>query len=519
MAHEYTPLDVFYQTYGNPLFETPFGKKYLIHADSTASGQPHRHVEKYIQKQLLPLYNNTHSNAYSGQLMSHYIDESKKLIHKLLNIDKNYAIVFTGNGCTGAINHFVHCLGICNYHRHDFYEGKKIVIFNSVLEHHSNMLPWYHLENCDYEIINITCDGLIDLTHLEQKLKEYSSKDYQIFCSFTACSNVTGVIQEVEKISKLVHLFGGIIFFDYACSAPYVNINMQINMSNGNYIDAIYFSPHKFMGGTQTPGVLIAKRCLFKNDEPFYKGGGTTRFVCSKFCKYSDEIEIRETGGTPNILGCIKVGLTLQLKEGYKNLIEKREIEIVNKVKPELATIPNLILLNPKNNKHQLPIFSFMVKDVHYNLIVVLLNDLFGIQTRGGISCCSFYAQHLLNMCDKDKETTFEQIVSGHGVPQKYGWCRVSFHYSMPDYIVDYIIMAIKYVADVAKLLEPLYDYDEIKNNWIMKGFKSPIESEKINLFSSVDGDIKNKYVSEEYCRKIFENINSEMGKVLSNYM
>jgi selenocysteine lyase/cysteine desulfurase len=515
----YKPIDVFKQTFGNPMFRTPFGKKHLIHADSTASGQSHQQVEKYIHDEILPKYNNTHSNAYSGQLMSHYITESKNEIRRSVGLDpddKDYVVIFTGNGCTGAINHFIHCLGLCKEHK-VVDEHKKVVIMISKLEHHSNLLPWYEIDNAIMEVIDVTCDtGVIDVNDLENKLKTYGTysdiSEYDIYCSFSACSNVTGVIQPVHQIAKLVHQYGGVVFFDYACSAPYVNINVCQNSDEGDYMDGIYFSPHKFIGGTQTAGVLIAHRRMFRNEKPFYKGGGTIRFVCNDYCRYSDDIETRESGGTPNIVGCIKVGIVVQLKRAYIDLICSRERELVKRVKRELLNTSNLKLLNPHKNDEQLPIFSLMIENVHYNLVVVLLNDLFGIQTRGGISCCSFYAQHILKMDETDKKTTFDQIVSGHGVPNKYGWCRVSFHYSMPDYIVTYIIRAIQFVAESAKLLKPLYVYDEVKNNWYMKDYQSDISQQSLNL--TIQSKQSITYVNEKYCKEIFDQITGEITSV-----
>lgn len=527
----YRPIDVFKQTFGNPLFKTPFGEKHLIHADSTASGQAHKQVENYIKTEILPLYNNTHSNAYSGQLMSHYISQSKKEIRKSVglcdkegNENKDYVVIFTGNGCTCAINHFIHCLGLCKEHRvktttTPITTTKKTVIMISKMEHHSNLLPWYEVEDAIMEIIDVTCDtGLINLHDLEDKLKQYIDDDqnqYEIYCSFSACSNVTGVIQPVHDISRLVHKYGGVVFFDYACSAPYVDINMYRDLDSGDYMDGIYFSPHKFIGGTQTAGVLIASRCMFRNDKPFVKGGGTVRFVCKDYCRYSDDIETRESGGTPNIIGCIKVGIVMQLKRAYAELIKQREKELVERVKPQLVRIPNLKLINPNKNNEHLPIFSFMVDKIHYNLIVVLLNDLFGIQTRGGVSCCSLYAQHLLKMDDEDKKTTYEQIVSGHGVPNKYGWCRVSFHYSMPDYIVNYIILAIQFVTESAELLKPLYKYDEVKNNWKMKNYKSDIIARQLDM-NKLEQVTDNIYVTEDYCKRIFNKVKEEITRVLA---
>jgi len=512
-ADELNELDIFYQTFGNPIFQTPFGKKYLINADTTASGQPHRQIEKYINKKILPFYNNTHSNAFSGKLMTSYIRHAKHELIEQLNIDtQNTSIVFSGSGCTGAIRHLIHALDFDNF------EIAPMILI-SVMEHHSNLLPWLELRRkhkIKLKIISINVNGQISLSRLKKYLQRAFDEHREIFCSFTACSNVTGIKSSIDKITKLVHTYNGKILFDFACSAPYVDMNMNNNFDEGYYIDALYFSPHKFFGGIETPGVLVARNELFRNEIPFYPGGGTVRFACTDYCKYSDKIETRESGGTPNIIGCIKVGLVLLLKKTYKTIIEKRENEIVKFANEYLRSISSLTLINA-NNTHALPIFSFRVENYHYNLIVVLLNDLFGIQTRGGISCCSLYAQEILTMSKKEKKQVYYSIVNGTGVPNKYGWTRVTFHYSMPWYIVNYILRAIKFVAINIEKLSKLYVYDKDSNNFTYRDFdveKSNVKIYDMNLTKSANDDVKDIYVDENICNEIFESTIEYINKM-----
>lgn len=216
-------------------------------------------------------------------------------------------------------------------------------------------------------------------------------------------------------------------------------------------------------------GILIAHQNLFKNDVPYCPAGGTVRFACPAYQTYSQDIETKETGGTPNIIGSIKAGLVFDLKNRYQSYITKWEHEIVQHVDSQLRKIPNIRLINPKNNLNRQPIFSFMINGLHYNLIVVLLNDLFGIQSRGGISCCSLLAQDLLGIDAYHQKLIHDQIVNNQGNPPNYGWCRVTFHYSMPMYIVNYILHAIKFVAEygpeIAK--KKIYKYYPAKNTWM----------------------------------------------------
>lgn len=443
--------------------QTPFGEKFTVNADFTASGMLHDGIERFMQTQIHPFYSNTHSNAHNGKLMAHYMEESRRLIRKSIHAKQTDKIIFSGNGCSGAVTHLIHSLNL----RQE--TSPQTVVFVSVAEHHSNYLPWTHLPVV-MEIIPTRNDGVIDLAIMKDRLAQYEG--HPIICSFIAGSNVTGVVQPVHAISKLVHRANGLIFFDYAACAPYVSIDMHQDDATMSYFDAIFISPHKFLGGPGSTGVLVASNKLFRNEEPYCPGGGTVRFVCKDFQHYSANTEVRESGGTPNILGCIKAGLVFQLKDEMLPRIQKREHEINRRVRDFFAGIPCMDLINPpESTAEQVPIYSFRLKGVHYNLIVALLNDLFGIQSRGGVSCCSVFAQYLLHINRTKQEKIYHQIVGSHGVPEDYGWCRVTFHYSMTDEIVDYILHAIKFVCKYHSTLAPLYKYLPDANNWTHRSF------------------------------------------------
>lgn len=447
-------------TYGHVKIQTPFGSKFVINADVTATGYPNKMIESILDHQILPYYSNTHSNAYCGRLMSHYIEQAKETIRQSVNAQKCDRIIFTGNGCSGAINHLIHCLNLRN-HSYD-----TTVVFITKAEHHSNFLPFTHLPVTLIYIPLLMDTGLINQKVLIEYLKKYK-KYKNIIASFIASSNVTGVNQDVNTISKIVHKYGGLMFWDYAASAPYVPIDMHQDHLNGKYFDAIFISTHKFFGGPGTPGILVANQNLFKNSVPYCPSGGTVRFVCPSFQTYNPNIEIKETGGTPDIVGCIKAGLVFDLKNKYQMYISHRDRHLTNYVTSQLKNIPNLKLLNPIGNSDRQPIFVFTIDKLHYNYVVVLLNDLFGIQTRGGISCCSLLAQELLGIGPDQQQIIYNQIVTDKGVPSNYGWCRVSFHYSMPDYIVEYIVAAIKFVSKYGLVFNKIYKYYPTKNNWL----------------------------------------------------
>jgi len=453
------------------LIPTPFGEKYSINADYTASGAIYQPIEKFIRQHVHKFYNNAHSNAYNGKLMANYIEQSRNLIRKSIGAKPCDKIIFTGNGCSGAVTHLIHSLKL------RFQTTPKTVVFVSVAEHHSNHLPWTHLP-VDLEIIPLTPEGIINATYFEKKLKHYSSENRPMILSITAGSNVTGILQPVYALAKLAHKWKCLAFFDYAACGPYVPIVMHYD--DETYLDAIFISPHKFLGGPGSPGILIASEKLFKNEEPFCPGGGTVRFVCKDFQHYSNSIEVRESGGTPNIIGCIKAGLAFQLKDDLLPTITKKEHQLNTYIRPILEQIENLELINPPTSSvEQIPIYSFRVKDLHYNFVVVLLNDLFGIQSRGGVSCCSVFAQYLLHIGKQKQQKIYHQIVDDHGVPETYGWCRITFHYTMTPIIVDYILEAITFVCKHGKEFLPEYEYLSKANNWIKRGF--------VNTFPKLD--------------------------------
>ena len=353
----------------------------------------------------------------------------------------------------------IHCLDLA--HNKD---PTETIVLISKAEHHSNHLPWKHFP-VTLIYVPLLPNGLINTEFLERELVKYQ-RHPNIIASFSATSNVTGVYQETDRVSQLVHQYGGIICWDFAASAPYVEFKLHKSDTSGDYYDAVFISTHKFFGGVETPGILIAGKDLFKNDVPYCPAGGTVRFACPTYQTYSQDIETKETGGTPNIVGSIKAGLVFEFKSWYQSYIDYWDQTMVPYIQSKLIKIPNLKLINPVSNLHRLPVFSFMIDSLHYNLIVVLLNDR-GIQSRGGISCCSLLAQDLLKITPSQQKQIHDQIVSDQGNPANYGWCRVSFHYTMPMSLVDYIIYAITYVANYGEKFKQLYKYYPNKNTWM----------------------------------------------------
>jgi len=444
---------------------TPLGERYHINADFTASGVEHPDIKNFMDQTVLPYYSNVHSNAHNGQLMHHYMEQSRDIIRKSLRCKPCDKIIMTGQGCTGAIMHLIHLLNI----RH---ETKPIThVYLTVAEHHSNYLPWKHLP-VNVKLVPLKESGIIDVDFLMNDITKTRKEGHPVICSFIAGSNVTGVIQPFHGITRTLRkkIPGCLVFWDFAGCAPYVEINMHLD--NWSYFDAIMISPHKMLGGPGTPGLLVANANLFRNKEPYSPGGGTVRFVCSKFTHYSSNLETRESGGTPNILGCIRAGLCFQLKDRIIVKIKKREHDINLRVRTFLDNQKDIVMLNPETrwNTSQFPVYALVIPNMHYNLVTALLNDFFGIQSRGGVSCCSIYAQHLFHIKSKQQEKIYKDIIEDKGVSAGYGWCRVSFHYSMTDELVEYILKSLSAVAKYGQPWKSKYQYDTKSNHWNYKG-------------------------------------------------
>jgi selenocysteine lyase/cysteine desulfurase len=435
------------------LIDTPYGSKPMIDCDAVASGsyKEGNEIDKFMNSNILPYYNNTHSNSHNGKLMCEYIELSKKEIRDKFNLKSNYKIVFTGYGCTEAINHAIHLINL----------PEDTVIVTSLMEHHSNLLPWkkYKMKYIDIK------DSLIDLEHLENVLSDLRKENKKFFCTFSGCSNVTGIIQPVSKLRKLTNTYGCKLMIDYAAVAPYIKINSQLS-------DIVCFSGHKFANALNVPGVLIINKNSINSKNKLCPGGGSIRYMTKYKVKYNDNLE---KGGTPNILGIIRFGKILS--ETNYDKIKKRHKEIKSIVKNIDSTYNlfdgvNLKLINDMktiSRHNSIPIYSFFVNGNHYNLFVKLLNDLFGIQSRGGVSCASLLAQDAIGKKVKEYKKIFSKIEKNQGVDKEYGWCRVHFWYGMTDKEINYVLLSIIYISKHIDKLKDNYIYNKKKNNWFHK--------------------------------------------------
>lgn len=454
---------------GNDIkFHTPYGIKKMIYADWVASGRLYRPIEEKIIDTFGPFVGNTHSeSSETGVLMTKAYHLAHKIIKEHVNAGKDDVIITAGSGMTSVINKFQRILGlkICGKlsNRPCLSASERPVVFITHMEHHSNQTSWY--ETCaDIVLLEPGKDLLIDLDELRKQLKKYKDREIKIG-SFTACSNVTGIETPYHKMAKVMHEFGGKCLVDFAASAPYVDINMHPK-DPMEKLDAIFFSPHKFLGGPGSSGVLIFDSNMYNSNAPDQPGGGTVDWTNPwGGYQYISDIELREDGGTPGFLQAIRTALCIDLKNkmGTEN-IRKREEQLVKLAFAKFSKVKNIHIL-ADNVKHRLGVLSFYIDDIHYNLIVKLLNDRFGVQVRGGCACAGTYGHFLLNVSYNYSKKITNRINSGD-LSLKPGWVRISLHPTMKDSEVIYIADALKEIQKNHKIWQKEYVYSSKTNEF-----------------------------------------------------
>jgi selenocysteine lyase/cysteine desulfurase len=460
-------------------FYGPYGEKEIVYADWLASGRLYGPIEKALQDRFGPFVANTHTEtSETGTRMTQSYHHAQHIIKEHVHAGPNDVIINAGSGMTTVVNKLQRIMGLkgCGMLKDQdcLRESERPVVFVTHMEHHSNHTSW--LETMA-EVVLLEPDEnlLVDPADLERKLEQYKERRFKIG-SFSACSNVTGIKTPYHQLAKIMHQHEGLCFVDFAASAPYVDINMHPEDPDEK-LDAIFFSPHKFLGGPGSSGILIFDKRLYHNPVPDNPGGGTVDWT-NRWGEYKfvDNIEAREDGGTPGFLQVIRAALAIRLKEkmGTHNM-EVREKELVKLAFTELRKIPGIKIL-ADHTEDRLGVFSFYHPDIHYNLIVKLLNDRFGIQVRGGCACAGTYGHYLLNVSYQDSHKITNLINHGD-LSQKPGWVRWSIHPTTPDKEVFYFAKALREIVENIDEWAKDYHYNKHKNEFeFVSQTKEPFE-------------------------------------------
>jgi len=456
----------------------PFGRRRVTYADYTASGRALGFLEDFIRAEVLPRYANTHTESSGTGLQTTRLrEDARAIIHDSLGCGDDAVVIFAGSGTTGAIDKLVGILNLRIPADLDRARGfsaqippaERPVVFIGPFEHHSNELPWRE-SIADVVQIPEDADGHIDATHLEAELIAHAGRPLKIG-AFSAASNVTGIMTDTRAISSLLHRHGALAVWDYAAAAPYLEIDMAATSDDpASYKDVVVLSPHKFVGGPGTPGVLAIRRGLLTNSVPVVVGGGTVAYVNPAEHVYLSDVVHREEAGTPAIVESIRAGLVFDLKRNVGlDVIRAHEHDYLRRAITAWQAHPDIDILG-NLDAERLSIVSFTVRRpggryLHHNLVVAILNDLFGIQSRGGCSCAGPYGHRLLGI-DLERSHEFEREIT-HGCEGiKPGWVRVNFNYFVSEDVFRYVVQAVGLVADHGWRLVPEYRFDLASGRW-----------------------------------------------------
>lgn len=473
-------------TLGSDLtIEGPYGPKPLIYADWIASGRMYAPIEDKMREMAKYVANTHTETSYTGSAMTMAYSKARSIIKNHVNASADDVLICVGTGMTGAVLKLQRILGLKPGEKFmgqiQLTPDQKPVVFVTHMEHHSNQVSW--LETiADVVVVPCTEDGLICMDSWKKALAEHSHRPWKI-ASVTAASNVTGIETPYHKLAKLMHQNNGWCFVDFACSAPYVSIDMHPEDSEER-LDAIFFSPHKFLGGPGSAGVVIFHKSLYKNTKPDHPGGGTVSYTNPWGDHvYLDDIEAREDGGTPGFLQTIRAALAIELKQemGVEKMVA-REHEMIPYVIERLESNPKIQILAGQHKK-RLGAVSLIIHGMHFNLGVRLLNDRFGIQVRGGCSCAGTYGHLLLNVDQETSHSIKAEILTGD-VSHRPGWIRVSFHPSMTNAEVEYICDSIEKLADHFEEWSVDYKYEPAHNEFVHTSYLYDVKDRVEDWFS-----------------------------------
>ena len=475
----------------NARIQTPHGIKRKRYFDQTASGLPFGPIEDMIRKQVLPMMANTHTEASAtGRFMTAQFEAAHGKARRALGAHDDDVLVFTGSGATGAINKLITVLGLrvpdtirekygCFEHVH--MEDRPLVI-RSRMEHHSNDLPWRETIAVT-EYVGYDRVGRIDAQDLDRVLSLPEHRDRSVkIGSFSAASNVTGILTDTHALSQVMHAHGGYACFDYAAAGPYVDIDLHPHDNPAFRKDAVFLSMHKFTGGPQTPGLLVANEVLFRTHSPSEPGGGTVLYTSPWEYRYLESLQHREEGGTPPIVQVIRAGLVFDLKEIVGvNRILAMENHFLEKAIAAWGNDPRIRILGDIETP-RIGILSLILDNgqLHHNLGVRLLNDLYGIQTRGGCMCAGTYGHDLLGIDRATSEGIRNRLDLGEATA-KPGWIRVSFSPTTTEADFRVLLRAVPHVARQWRRYADHYTQDPVTAEWSSVGGEAAIETLRLS--------------------------------------
>lgn len=458
---------------------TPYGTLPVTYADWTASGRAYAPLEESLLRDFAPYIANTHTEtSFTGHAMTAAYQRARTILKAHVGANADDVLLGVGTGCTAAINKLQRMLGLrkpSNYIGTTMLapQDRPLVLITH-MEHHSNHTTWLECD-VDLEVIPADAEGLVDVGAIPAILARYADRKLRM-ASVTACSNVTGIATPYHTIAKVMHQAGGLCFVDFACSAPYVEIDMH-PADPQEALDAIFFSPHKFLGGPGACGILVFNRALYGAPVPDQPGGGTVTWTNPwNGHRYYDDIETREDGGTPGFIQLVRAAKAAQLKDAMGvEAIAAREHAIVERVFNALESSDRIVILAAQHRK-RLPVISFYIPQLHYNLVVRLLNDRFGVQARGGCSCAGTYGHFLLNVDPTLSHQITDKIDAGD-LSDKPGWVRISFHPTMTDAEIDRVCDAVQAIAEHGLQWQEDYRHVPRVNDFEHKGTAPDMEA------------------------------------------